>query len=352
VLQGSVVDPLTAEAAFTAAPAVCDSVEMTRAQIADPDLVAHLRAGTLERIRPCTRCNQTCQVRDARNPIVTCIGEPTSGREAEDPDWYAPDPNPVAVHVLGGGIAGLEAARVARLRGHHVVVHERAAHLGGLAAVAGPNAPIVRWAEHECERLGVELHTGCATPGATCDGIPRHAPHERVVVIQATGSRTGFRDHDVAPAAPVVDVAEYRSGAATLPAGGTVVVLDPIGGPIGVAMAEELGGRAVLVTQDQIAGNELSRTGDLAPANVRLARAGVRIERRALVRHVGVDHVVLEDRFSGATRRVDGVAAVVDCGFREPDPPMEGVDVQIGDCVAPRTVHEAILDARRAARSI
>ena len=57
----------------------CAGVEMTRAQIADPDLVAKLRAGAPERIRPCTRCNQTCQVRDVRNPLVTCIGEPTLG---------------------------------------------------------------------------------------------------------------------------------------------------------------------------------------------------------------------------------------------------------------------------------
>ena len=71
-----------------------------------------------------------------------------------------------------------------------------------------------------------------------------------------------------------------------LPADGDVVVFDPIGGPIAVALAEELGARAILVTQDHIAGNELSRTGDLAPANVRLARAGVRIERRTLLRAV------------------------------------------------------------------
>ena len=67
------------------------------------------------------------------------------------------------------------------------------------------------------------------------------------------------------------------------PSDGDIVVHDPIGGPIGVALAEELGLRAILVTQDNIAGNELARTGDLAPANVRLARAGVRIERRALL---------------------------------------------------------------------
>ncbi|MEZ5265839.1 MAG: hypothetical protein R2755_29555 [Acidimicrobiales bacterium] len=74
-----------------------------------------------------------------------------------------------------------------------------------------------------------------------------------------------------------------------LPADGPIVVFDPIGGPIAVALAEELGERAVLVTPDHIAGNELSRTGDLAPANVRLQQRAVRIERRSLLRRVAPD---------------------------------------------------------------
>ena len=104
VLQGSVVD--VGQAGWALEDGVADAVEMTRAQIADPDLVAKLRAGTPERIRPCIRCNQTCQVRDARNPIVTCVGEPTSGRETEDPDWYAPTSRPREVLVVGGWPGG------------------------------------------------------------------------------------------------------------------------------------------------------------------------------------------------------------------------------------------------------
>ena len=79
-------------------------------------------------------------------------------------------------------------------------------------------------------------------------------------------------------------MADVRRGTVELPPDGDVVLFDPIGGPIAVALAEQLGGRAVLVTQDNIAGNELARSGDLAPANVRLAQAGVRIERRSLLR--------------------------------------------------------------------
>jgi 2,4-dienoyl-CoA reductase (NADPH2) len=354
VLQGSVVDVPMAEWALGGgddATVRCDLVEMTRAQIAEPRLVTHVRAGDLGRIRPCTRCNQACQVRDARNPLVTCIGEPTSGHETEDPDWYATDPVPAEVHVLGAGAAGLEAARVAAIRGHRVVVHERDERLGGLAAVAGPNAAIVQWLARECERLGVELHTGCGTGTTSCGGVPGPGGTSRTVVVQATGSVPGHPTYEVDDDATVLDVADVRRGVVAVPDEGDVVVLDPIGGPIGVAMAEELGARAVIVTQDHIAGNELARTGDLAPANVRLARAGVRIERRAIVRSVGRDRVVVEDRFTGVRRTIPCIAAV-DCGFRLPDPALEGTHAQVGDCVAPRTVLEAILDARRAARSI
>jgi 2,4-dienoyl-CoA reductase (NADPH2) len=118
------------------------------------------------------------------------------------------------------------------------------------------------------------------------------------------------------------------------------------------------------VTQDQIAGNELSRSGDLAPANVRLQRRGVTIERRTIVRAIRPGapdqtgggsavavEVEVEDRFSGV-RRVLPAAAVVDCGFRLPDTPLPGVALRAGDCVAPRTIHEAILEGRRVARSL
>ena len=116
-------------------------------------------------------------------------------------------------------------------------------------------------------------------------------------------------------------------------------------------MAERLGDRAILITQDQIAGNELSRTGDLAPANVRLAQRGVRVERRALLRAVTTTGVMLEDRFSGEQRSIE-CAAIIDCGFRLPSAALEGVEHHAGDCVAPRTILEAVLEGRRVALSI
>ncbi|MEI2704588.1 MAG: hypothetical protein V9E89_04820 [Ilumatobacteraceae bacterium] len=111
VVQGAIVHADQAEAALTGDPAP-DAVEMTRAQLADPDLVSKLAGGRAADIRPCTRCNQTCQVRDARNPIITCVGEPSTGHETDDPDWTASDDEPRDVLIIGGGPAGLEAGRV------------------------------------------------------------------------------------------------------------------------------------------------------------------------------------------------------------------------------------------------
>ena len=175
------------------------------------------------------------------------------------------------------------------------------------------------------------------------------------VVLQCTGSRRGEPSYDIVDDATVLDIADVRAGISELPAEGPVVLLDPIGGPIAVALAEELGERATLVTQDLIAGNELSRTGDLAPANVRLQQRGVHIERHAVVRAVRASGDTLEvdigDRFTGR-RRTLTCAAVVDCGFRLPDEPLPGAFARAGDCVAPRTIHEAVLEGRRAAYAV
>jgi mycofactocin system FadH/OYE family oxidoreductase 1 len=364
VAQGSIVD--VGQARWALADGVADAVEMTRAQLADADLVRRVRDGEPERIRPCVLCNQTCAVRDNRNPIVTCVVDPATGHETEDPPVpdvaVAPDGAvDGAVLVAGGGVAGLEAARVAALTGHRVQVVERGGRTGGAARTTAllPGrdrfALFADWLEAECVRLGVEVLTGVQVDAATADA----AAH----IVVATGGRPGEPTFEVldgpdGPAVPVLTPSAVLDDPSAVP-DGAVLVWDPIGGPVGVGVAELLAaaGREVhLATPDQILGNELARAGDLAPANARLAQAGVVAHRRSVLRRVGPEGAVLEHRFDAAVTEVV-VGAVVDAGHRLPDDALwheirraaSGRAVQVGDCVAPRTVHEAVLEGRRAA---
>jgi hypothetical protein len=181
-------------------------------------------------------------------------------------------------------------------------------------------------------------------------------------VVLATGSRAAPVDGDPdggPDGGPVrVDaLAVLHCGPDQLPEG-PVLVHDPIGGPIGVAMAEWLAEaghhRVSLVTQDQVAGSLLSRTGDLADANTRLQRAGVDRQLRARLDRVGAGQAVLEDVWTGEQRRL-ACAAVVDCRHRLPEEALyrsRPGTRRAGDCVAPRTVLEAVLEGRRQALDI
>lgn len=358
VAQGSLVDPDVAGRVL--ADGTADLVEMTRAQIADPDFARTVAGGGAP--RPCVLCNQTCQVRDARNPLVTCVVEPSAGYETVDAAADGSDPISLRLLVIGAGAAGLEAARVAAGRGHQVTVVDRRRLPGGaLAATAAQPgherfALAATWLVGECRRLGVTVELGTE---ASRERIDDHRAAGGRVVL-ASGSRP--RPLDGAPVAdgvpgpaaggvPVVTARAVLEGA-VLPAG-LVVVDDPVGGPTGVAVAELLAGRGreiVLVTPDPVAGTQLARTGDLAPANARLARAGVRVVRRSVLR----DATTLEDRHTGEQTAVPA-AVVVDAGHLLPlDELADGrpAVTVVGDAVAPRTLLEAVREGRRAALTL
>ncbi|MCB1257449.1 MAG: mycofactocin system FadH/OYE family oxidoreductase 1, partial [Microthrixaceae bacterium] len=317
VAQGSIVDVDMAESALT--DHGCDLVEMTRAQIADADLVAKVRRGDVDRVRPATLGNQRTQVRDNRNPIVTSTSDPRSGHETEDPD---PDESALVlgrVLVVGGGPAGLEAARVAARRGHSVELVESSDRFGGAVRVAQAMPGfsrlglLVDWLVSECRALGVDMRASesvdAAMIGAWLDQ-PEDLPGGRHVVI-ATGGEPGRLGFETTRAAVVSHVADVFEDPSVLPSG-EVLIWDPIGGPWGVACAEMLtgAGRSVhLATQDNIVGNELARSGDLAPANARLQQLGVNLHRRRKLRSVKKNAAVLENRFTGELETIR-VAAV------------------------------------------
>lgn len=355
--QGSIVE--VGQADWAIAEGRCDGVEMTRAQIADAALVAKVRAGEADRIRPCILCNQTCQVRDARNPIVTCVVDPLSGFEWSDADTTIGGASGRTVTVIGGGPSGLEAARVAALGGRSVTLLERRDRLGGMVPVAaagsgrGRLAALTDWLEAEVQHLGVEVHTGVESDGSDLVGD----------VIVATGSVESAPPYAVTRSAVRVTAAAFLEAGDELLAEGPIFIWDPIGGPIAVSIAERLGwsGRSVtLATPDNIVGNELSRSGDLAPVNARLQQAGVALERRTLLRSVKKGAVEVEDRFSGERRTIKA-ATVIDCSHRLPDETVyrsladgahTGRVVRSGDAVAPRTILEALREGRAAVAAL
>jgi len=365
VAQGSIVDVVDAEAAL--ADGVADAVEMTRAQIADPAL-ASKAAEDPHRIRPCILCNQTCQVRDPRNPIVSCVVEPSAGHESEEaclPDGTDPTPRPPLL-VVGAGPAGLECARVAALSGRAVTLRTDADRLGGMVRTAATGAgrarlsAFVDWLERECDLLGVEVRTGHRVDADEALGFAGD-------VVLCTGSQPGRATYEVEEGAIVISAADALGGDGRGGDGlggdglggeeealrGPVAIWDPIGGPIGVSVAETLRARGLdvaLVTPDLIAGNELSRTGDLAPASVRLLAAGVVIEKRSILRRATRTGAVVEDRFTGMERVVPA-AFVVDAGHRLPSDGLWRATQlpRAGDAVAPRGIYEAVLEGRRRA---
>jgi mycofactocin system FadH/OYE family oxidoreductase 1 len=359
VAQGSIVEVAMAQDALASGTA--DAVEMTRAQIADPELVNKMRAGAPGTVRPCVLCNQACQVRDPRNPVVSCIGEPSSGHETEDAPVAGITSRPQRVLVVGGGPAGLEAARSAALRGHRVRVVDRAARPGGAvrAAAAGAGrerlAQIADWLASECARLGVQLDLGRELGGEDIEA------HDGAVLI-CTGSRDGRRDYLIEPGADVrtarsvlEQAVSERAGDGALP-DGPCVIWDPVGGPIGISVAELLaaGRQVALVTHDLIPGTQLARSGDLADASTRLQRAGVALYKRSRLVTVSPSAAVVEDVFTGEAGEIEA-AVVIDAGHRLPEDTLWRAHPELpraGDAVAPRTVYEAVLEGRRAALAL
>src|SRR5262245_22298768 len=156
---GRIVDPVHADRIL--ADGLVDLVGMTRALIADPDLPRKAFEGRLDDVRWCVGANEGCIDRIYQGKPVTCVQNPGTGREMELTE-PVPAASPRRVLVVGGGPAGLEAARVAALRGHRVILLEREAEVGGQVLIAA-RAParaefagILRFLKRQMDKLPID----------------------------------------------------------------------------------------------------------------------------------------------------------------------------------------------------
>lgn len=345
-----------------------DLVSLVRAQIADPELANKAREGRAEDIRPCINCNQQCIGRRLRDYWISCLVNPTTGREAEWGD-SSPAANPKKILVIGGGPAGMEAARVAAERGHRVTLIEKSEHLGGRFRLAAKQpkrheiGEFLAWLEGQLTKHQVEIRRGCEP---SVDQVKGMGADE---IILATGSRTGTDGFQRAlphigqlPGADLLHVTsaeEALDDRADL--GRRVLIIDDDGGWRGVGTALYLAdkGHAVtILTAGLHPGQDIAHTAsvglmmkDLRAAEIATltSSAALAIEERAvLVKNLltGEESQVEADSVVLATlpKAETGLAAELD---------QAGLSATIiGDCVAPRKASMALFEARRAALAI
>ena len=353
IAQGSIVDVSMAE--DLVATRAADGVEMTRAQLADPDLVAKAGAGQQNRIRPCVLCNQWCKVRDNRNPIISCVVNPRTGYEADpDPEEVLPAlDDPRQVLVVGAGPAGLEAARVAALRGQEVRLVDQNDEPGGMLAVFSTTYAQRRfklfadWLIDECLANGVSIYTGGQISA-------NHLAAWQGDIVLATGSRPAPPTYELRGDMLAFTAAEALNDLDALPEG-DIAIWDPIGGQTGVALAEALAdreGTVSLITPDGVAGTLLSLSGDLAGSNVRLQQKGLNIIRRHNLLHVNAKSLELEHVNTGQRMQL-ATNILIDASARYPKDALwedrTNRTTRIGDAVAARTVGDAVREGRLAA---
>ncbi|MEM7221532.1 MAG: NADH:flavin oxidoreductase [Pseudomonadota bacterium] len=242
-----------ATARYAIREGLLDMVAMTRAHIADPHITNKIARGEEHRIRPCVGASH-CM--GEQRP--TCLHNPASGRERFWPQSIARSDGPLyKVVVIGGGPAGLEAARISAERGHTVTLLEAADALGGQLRLAEKGswrrdlASIVAWRVGELEALGVEVRLNCY---AEAEDVAALAPD---VVIVATG---GVPDPGGIEGAELC-TSPWDAIGGGIPLGERVVVYDGTGrhtAPIVAERAAQAGKALTYVMVDDLVAKELA----------------------------------------------------------------------------------------------
>jgi 2,4-dienoyl-CoA reductase-like NADH-dependent reductase (Old Yellow Enzyme family) len=353
--------PENAESVISSGQA--DLVSIVRGQIADPHLVRKTTEGRAEDVRGCISCNQMCWGRRSRDYWISCLINPSVGREWEwGGDRFTPTAKSRRVMVIGAGPAGLETARVAAERGHQVSLHEAAPQIGGQFRLAGLQPrrgqilDLMNWYESQLQKLQVRVHLNSYIEAADV-----RAENPDVVVL-ATGSlpdEDGFqRCRPGFDRLPGLENGNTWSPEAVLrreaKLGSSVILYDEGGNWRGLGTAwalAEQGKKVTIVTPEAYIGKEITRTSADGSLRARLARLGCRFITETMIEHWSGNAADLRNLLTGEITNHPASALVLSTTNRAFDPlSTELADLEIhliGDAAAPRQAPYSFHDGRK-----
>ncbi|HEX4578645.1 MAG TPA: FAD-dependent oxidoreductase [Candidatus Dormibacteraeota bacterium] len=353
-VTGRIADPSIAEGIL--ADGAADMVGMVRALIADPDLPNKARAGRADEIRMCLGMSECHYIGQHRVPM-TCAVNAAAAREDEAEIRSAPVSRTVL--VIGAGPAGMEAARVAALRGHRVFLCDRERAIGGTVRIlaADPNRRNLRdhavYFDNELRRLHVELVLGDEVDADTAADFGADA------VVVATGGRPLIPDVAGIQSATVVTGLDVLRGRPV--DSERVIVVAGLDRHIGAAtIAEYLAdrGHSVEYISEQMDFAQGAEDGTRFPLMHRLVNKGVTVSMTHKLVSVGAESATVMQTFTRSERREDGVTVVLACGLTPDDRLARELAGRVpeihlvGDSLAPRRIMHATLEGLRAAQQI